>query len=300
MQISYPEDKVHDIFTTIARGVNQNCSHCELEWTNFTNGEFQCFPGSPNQVTFRAKVHDRAQATAREVITHIEQWITSSDVVTLPVHHARLNINNTCIVLLASFDDPECPGYLTPPPVRTATYTMTSTTAQPSTSSVEELIPLSEPVYTTTRSTDDTYSSTESTTEQETTSAPTGTLSQNISTGSTSQPTATTNDQLTSSPQLTTGTLNQHQTAQNEEETVSPIDEQQLQFDAGAIVGGAVAIAVIITAGIVIMFTLYSVLKYRQTIKQLRYGTIAKSTLTGLYIQLGDIIIMIFLQVCIE
>ena len=173
--------------------------------------------------------------------------------VTLPVHHARLNINNICVVLLTSFDDPECPGYLAPPSQPTHTTTsitsdiMTSdsvseftTTNQPTTGSLgskEELMPLSEPVYTTTSSTDDTYSSTESTKEKETTSAPTGTLSQNISAGSTSQPTTTTNDQLTSSPQLTTGTLNQHQTAQNEEETVSSIDEQQPQFDAGAIVG---------------------------------------------------------------
>ena len=66
-------------------------------------------------MTFRAEVHDRAQATAREVITHIEQWITSSIVVTLPVHHARLKINSTCVILLASFDDPECSDYLSPP-----------------------------------------------------------------------------------------------------------------------------------------------------------------------------------------
>jgi hypothetical protein len=98
----------------IASGVNEQCPSCELEHTNITNGELQCFPGSPNQVTFRAKVHDRAQATAREVITHIEQWITSSDVVTLPIHHARLKINSTCVVLLASLDDTECPGYLIP------------------------------------------------------------------------------------------------------------------------------------------------------------------------------------------
>ena len=65
---------------------------------------------------------------------HIEQWITSSesDVVTLPVHHARLNINNTCVVLLSLFDDPECPGYLNPPSQTTTNY-------------VDELIPLSEP-----------------------------------------------------------------------------------------------------------------------------------------------------------
>jgi high-affinity nickel permease len=76
----------------------------------------------------------------------------------------------------------------------------------------------------------------------------------------------TTNDQLTPPPQLTTGSLNQ---SQNEKETV----DKRPQFDVGAIVGGAVSIVFIITAGIVIMFVLYSVLKYRQTAKQLRCGT---------------------------
>ena len=72
-------------------------------------------------MTFRAKLYDRAQATAREVIYYIEQWITSSYVVTIPVHHARLTINNTCVVLIVSFDDSECPGYLTTQTEHTAT-----------------------------------------------------------------------------------------------------------------------------------------------------------------------------------
>ena len=107
-----------------------------METGNITEGEFQCFPGSPNQVTFRAKVHDRAQATAREVIYFTEQWITSSNIVTIPVHHARLTINNTCVVLIASFDDPACPGYLTAQPKHTATKAATdnsvATTSQQS------------------------------------------------------------------------------------------------------------------------------------------------------------------------
>jgi hypothetical protein len=45
----------------------------------------------------------------------------SSDVVTLPVHHARLKINSTCVILLTSLDDQECPGYLTPPSQPTTT-----------------------------------------------------------------------------------------------------------------------------------------------------------------------------------
>ena len=235
----------------IASGVNQHCPSCELEQTNITNGEFQCFPGSPNQVTFRAKVHDRAQATAREVITYIEQWITSSDMVTLPVHHARLKINDTCVVLLDSLDDPECPENLTSPS-QAITSSVGDTTDDPK--CPDELITLSEPVHTTISSTDDIYSSTESTKERETTSTLMGTLNQ---AGFTSQQmtTTVTNDQLITSPQLTTGILN-----------------QQPQTDTEAIVGGAVAIVFTITAGIVVMFALYSILKYCQTTNQIRYN----------------------------
>ena len=48
-------------------------------------------------------------------------YTQSSDAVTMPVHHARLDINSTCVVLIASLDDPECPGYLTAPSVHTVT-----------------------------------------------------------------------------------------------------------------------------------------------------------------------------------
>jgi hypothetical protein len=193
----------------IANGVNQRCPPCELEHTNITNGEFQCFPGSPNQVTFRAKVHDRAQAIAREIITHIEQWITSSDVVTLPVHHARLKINSTCVVLLASLDDPECPGYLTPPSQPTVTSTASKMT----------------------------------------------------SSGSFSE--------LTTTEQLTTDI------AGSKRGTVSSVVTNQPQLDAGAIVGGAVAIVLIIcvTIGVVILLCLlYSIFKMKHIqAKEQRY-----------------------------
>ena len=165
-------------------------------------------------MTFRAKVHDRAQATAREVITYIEQWITSSDVVTIPVHHARLIVNNSCVVLLASLDDPECPGYLTPP--------------DPSTS---------PPVSTATSDT---------------------------------TPYVSTDSMITS--QLVTGTSNQ---SQNKGETLSPVEAKQPQSDTRAIVGGASAVAIvfIITSGVVIMFLLYSILKYHHT-KGQRYSSV--------------------------
>ena len=140
-------------------GVNNHCPHCQLDNHDITQTEFQCFPGSPNQVMFRGKVQDRAQATAREVIYYMEQWISSSDAVTIPVHHARLDINSTCVVLIASLDDPECPGYLTAPSVHTITtgtnlYGITqlekklTTVNQPETvseSAIPSLITMSQP-----------------------------------------------------------------------------------------------------------------------------------------------------------
>ena len=136
---------------------------------------------------------------------HIEQWITSSDVVTLPVHHARLRINSSCIVLLNSFDDPACPGYLTPP---------------------------SQPVHTTTSSATDTMTS------------------DSVS-------------ELTTTTQATTGSLG----LGSKGETVSSVDTKQPQSDVGAIVGGAVAIVLIITTGVVmiLMFLFYSIFRLKHT-----------------------------------
>ena len=168
-------------------------------------------------MTFRAKVHDRAQATARDVIRYIEQWITSTDMVTIPVHHARLVVNNTCVVLLASLDDPECLGYLIPPST-------------------------SPPVYSSTSGTSDTTPYVSTDTDPIT--------------------------QLMITAQLATGTSNKNQ---NKGETLSPVDVKQ--FDTGAIVGGAVAIVFIITTGVVIMFLLYSILKYHHTEGQ-RYSSV--------------------------
>ena len=195
MQITDPEDKVHDVSEGIVEGINHHCLHCQLSSDDITQGEFQCFPGSPNQVTFRGKVQDRAQATARELICYLEQWITSSDSVSIPVHHARLSINSTCVVLIASLDDPECPGYLR------ATQQMDTNT--------------------TTSSSDGTD----------------GTL-------------------------VTTSQLDQKPTTRNNAPSITV--QPNSQVDTGAVVGGAVAVVLIISTGVVIVFLLYIILKYHE------------------------------------
>ena len=195
MQITDPEDKVYDVSEGIVEGINYHCPHCELSNDDITQGEFQCFPGSPNQVTFRGKLQDRAQTTAREVIYYMEQWITSSDSVSIPVHHARLSINSTCVVLIASLDDPECPGYLR------ATQQMDTTTTTSSSGGTD------------------------------------GTL-------------------------VTTSQLDQKPTTRNNAPSITV--QPNSQVDTGAVVGGAVAVVLIISTGVVIVFLLYIILKYHE------------------------------------
>ena len=112
MQVNDPEEKVHDTTQGIADGVNKICDHCNLQITELLKSEFQCFPGSPGQVTYRAKVQDQAPATAREIVKHIELWISYSEIVQIPVHYVRVGVNKTCGVLLSSLNEPECRYYL--------------------------------------------------------------------------------------------------------------------------------------------------------------------------------------------
>ena len=133
----------------------------------------------------------------------IERWITLSDVVTLPVHHARLNINNTCVILLASFDDPECSDYLSPPFQSTTGINIVSDDIMTS-DSISEFTAIVQP---------------------------------------------------------TMG-------GSHKGETFPPVVTKLTESDTGAIVGGAIAILLIITTGIammVLMFLLYSVFKLKHT-----------------------------------
>ena len=95
--------------------VNEICQQCNLTSSDLIEPFLMCFPQSIHQVTFRAQLKDRSQATAREIITYIEEWITSSNGARLTAYSVRLNLNNTCVILLSTIDDSECPGYLVPP-----------------------------------------------------------------------------------------------------------------------------------------------------------------------------------------
>ena len=254
MQITDPEDKVYDVSEGIVAGINYHCPHCELSNDDITQGEFQCFPGSPGEVTFRGKVHDRAQATAREVIYYMEQWITSSDSVSIPVHHARLSINSTCVVLIASLDDPECPGYL-----RATQQMDTTTTTSSSCGTDDTLVTTSQP---------DQKPSTTNNAPSLTSSVGVTDVTSDIT--SDQKPTTRINVDTTTTPSSSGGTDGTSDITSDQKSSTrinvnnAPSIQSSNQFDTRAVVGGAVAIVFIITTGLVIVLVLYIILKYHQ------------------------------------
>ena len=179
-------------------------------------------------------------ATAREVIYYMEQWITSSDSVSIPVHHARLSINSTCVVLIASLDDPECLDFLVP------TQQVDTNTTRSTSSSC---------------GTDDTLVTTSQADQKPSTTNNAPSLT------STSGVTDVTSD-ITSDQKPTT------RIGFNNAPSIT-VESSNNQFDTSAVVGGASAVAIvfIITTGLVIVvLVLYIILKYRQKTQNKRLG----------------------------
>ena len=79
---------------------------CALNEDHFTNRGFQCFPSSPQAVTYRAELHGTLQASVPELIVYLEEWISSG--VTISVQFLILSIDKSCTVEVSSTTEEEC------------------------------------------------------------------------------------------------------------------------------------------------------------------------------------------------
>ena len=70
------------------------------------NEGFQCFPSSPNAVTYRAELHGTLEATVPDLIEDITEWLSSG--ASISVQLQRLTIDSSCSVAISSFNENEC------------------------------------------------------------------------------------------------------------------------------------------------------------------------------------------------
>ena len=82
------------------------CCGCVLNEDHFTNRGFQCFPSSPQAVTYRAELHGTRQVSVSELIVYLEEWISSE--VSIIVQFLILSIDESCTVEITSIAEEEC------------------------------------------------------------------------------------------------------------------------------------------------------------------------------------------------
>ena len=70
------------------------------------NEGFQCFPSSPDAVTYRAELHGTLKATVPDLIEDITEWLSSG--ASISVQLQRLTIDSSCSVTISSFNENEC------------------------------------------------------------------------------------------------------------------------------------------------------------------------------------------------
>ena len=89
----------------IVPNVEQRCN-CGFSRDNITSSAFQCFPDSPQAVTYRAVLHGTSGASSSQILKHIEQWI--SEGATVSIQSVIYNVDQNCVLAISSNHDNEC------------------------------------------------------------------------------------------------------------------------------------------------------------------------------------------------
>ena len=105
LQTENPSLKDSAIVQAIISNVVRLCG-CTLTEDQITERGFQCFPSSPQAVTYRARLHGTGDATVPDLLQYIEDWIQEG--ATISVQFQRYSVDTTCDVGVNSFTESEC------------------------------------------------------------------------------------------------------------------------------------------------------------------------------------------------
>ena len=105
LQTDDPFSKDSDIVQAIIDNVITRCG-CAFTEEQITQRSFQCFPSSPQAVTYRARLLGTRDATVTDLIQDLEEWI--EDGVSFPVQLQLLTVDSSCSVSVGSFTESEC------------------------------------------------------------------------------------------------------------------------------------------------------------------------------------------------
>ena len=90
----------------MVQNINQHCQ-CGLSAECITEGAFQCFENSEQQVTFRARLHGTSEVTSSQLVAYLETYFAEVDS-TIAIQGVRLDVDKSCPLVINSFSDLQC------------------------------------------------------------------------------------------------------------------------------------------------------------------------------------------------
>ncbi len=126
--------KTDDMTNRLKQGIESQCA-CGFNYSLILNSFMVCFDDSPSHVTYRAVLTGSESVSTIQLAKLMAQWVENDPIIV--VQRAGLSVTNSCPVVIASLNSPECPEDITN---RTQMATPTSTS---STTSLTESVVVS-------------------------------------------------------------------------------------------------------------------------------------------------------------
>jgi hypothetical protein len=98
--------KLESIKAAVVDSIRELCQSCGITGDRIANEVFQCFPASPEAVTYRAKLHGTTSTNSNQLISQIEQW--TSQGAAINIQQVLLRVDGSCRVAVSALVDDEC------------------------------------------------------------------------------------------------------------------------------------------------------------------------------------------------
>ena len=94
-----------DVLEAIISNIVLQCG-CVFTEDHVKERSFQCFPSSPEAVTYRAELHGTREASVQDLLGDMKQWIQGGPSITVQLQ--LLTVDSSCNASISSLTEPEC------------------------------------------------------------------------------------------------------------------------------------------------------------------------------------------------
>ncbi len=102
--------KTDDITNRLTQGIESQCA-CGFNSSLILNSFIVCFDASPSHVTYRAVLTGPESVSTIQLVRLMEQWVENDPIVV--VQRTGLGVTNSCPIVIANLNSPECPEDIT-------------------------------------------------------------------------------------------------------------------------------------------------------------------------------------------